>query len=373
MAKWHVNQETGNVGKCSASIKSCPFGEESEHYSSRAEALYAYESANSKNTFNQTLKKKNNKSLTKKAYRFVALGGVALSSMSLVACESDIAVSDDGNIEITVDGETVDIETSSEPSEPTESASDSSNEESSSTSNEEIVWQGRSIQPSSEEVEEAKNNLNELVIADELVRPDYSRDEMFGSFKSGTVESIQLRDLPNAEFGENAKADGGYMIDPYTGDHVEISAENRADIDTEHIIALKEVTESERIVINSDSEAQAIKEDPQLLYDYVDSGEANFTEEEIQSIMNNPEDLDLYYLDSDAKKDIANDEDNLAIVGSSANRSKGDQDPGQWMPSYEPIHCTYIVSSIKVKTNYNLSVDSQEESVMRDTLENKCG
>lgn len=388
MKKWHVNNK-GNAGRCGAEKGGCPFGEQIDHYDTKAEALYAYETKKSDETFSNTLTKKTRigKNNKQKMYKFVAIGGVALSSVSLVGCESDISINDQGDVEVTVEGEEYTIETDTEEpetegttAEPTEaetSSEEESNEESStdpSTVNpDSVLWMGEDIYPSSEEVNEAKAQLNELVVVDELDRPDYDRQEMFGGFKSGVVESIQLRDLPNAEFGDNAKAAGGYMMDPYTGDRIELSSENTSDIDTEHIIALKEVVESERIVINTDSEAEAIKEDTQLLRDYVSMGESNLTEEEIAAIESNPENLDHYYLDDDAKKEIANSEDNLTMVSSSANRSKGDQDAGDWLiPDYEPAQCTYIVSAIKVKTNFGLSVDELESNAMRDTLENKC-
>lgn len=367
MKKWHVNDK-GNAGRCNATTEQgCPFGNADEHYNTKAEALYAYETKNNDQVFSNTLIKKSSK---QKFYKFVAISGVALSSVSLVGCDSNISITDDGNIEIEVEGESYEFETDGSESE--EPSDDEGNYGSSPTDPNSVLWQGKSIQPSDEEIEEAKTNLDQLVIVDELNRTDYNRDEMFGSFKSGVVEGIQLRDLPNATFGDNAKANGGYMMDPYTGERVELSSENKSDIDTEHIVALKEITESERIVINTDSEAEAIKEDPQLIYDYVDMGESNLTDEEIQDIIDNPENLEHYYLDSDAKKEIANSEDNLTMVSSSANRSKGDKDPADWMPSYDTVHCTYIVSSIKVKHDYGLSIDNSENEVMQDVLENKC-
>ena len=43
MTRWHVNPETGDVGKCRAQT-SCPFGDlDTAHYSSKAEARQAYE------------------------------------------------------------------------------------------------------------------------------------------------------------------------------------------------------------------------------------------------------------------------------------------------------------------------------------------
>lgn len=373
MKKWHVN-EKGNAGKCDATVKPCPLGGgPDEHYATKAEALYAYETKQNAQgkTFSATLtKKKNkNKSAKQKVYKFAAFGGVALSAFSLAACDSDITINDDGDVEVggyTIDTENGDIEGGSSDGGSSSSASD--------VDPNQILWMGEEMAPSQDEVNEAQANLDSLVVASEVERPDYDREEMFGGFNSGTVERIENRDLPLAEFesGSDSRAVGGYMYDPYTGEQIQIIEGERSDIDTEHIIALKEVTESERVIINTDSEAEAIKQDPYLLNDYAAMGESNLTEEEIDSIIANPESLDDYYLDADEKDDIANADVNLTIVSSSANREKSDGDVNDWMPSYEPVHCDYVVSAIKVKAEYNLSVDSAEAEVMQDTLDNKC-
>jgi hypothetical protein len=43
MARYHINPETGNPGKCSAQAGNCPFGDDLAHYSSPEEAREAYE------------------------------------------------------------------------------------------------------------------------------------------------------------------------------------------------------------------------------------------------------------------------------------------------------------------------------------------
>ena len=357
--QWHINGK-GETGKCSATIE-CPFGADAPHFDTAQEAREHYEKTQQKSLFKNTVRKK-------RFYKFVATGGVMLSAVSLVGCESSIEVNDDGGIGISVEGEEIWIDT-----EETEEPSDNGGSQPAPDSLEGVLWQGQELQPTQEEVDAAYETLDNLIVADELNRDgDYEREEMFGGWQSGTVEGIQSRDLPFAEFGDNGKASGGYMMDPYTGEEILLSSDNKSDIDTEHIVPLKEITESERIVVNTDSEAQALKEDPQLIREYVQQGESNLTDEEISAIEQDPSLLENYYLDSDDKAEIANSEMNLTMVSSSANRSRGDKDPGQWMPDYEPVHCTFIVSQITVKGEYNLSVDSDEEAVMRDVLDNKC-
>lgn len=43
MAKYHINPETGNAGECSAKKDNCPFGADSEHYTTPEAAREAYE------------------------------------------------------------------------------------------------------------------------------------------------------------------------------------------------------------------------------------------------------------------------------------------------------------------------------------------
>lgn len=366
--KWHVNNK-GEAGRCSAK-NNCPFGGEDKHFTSKQEAQSYYESTQQRKMFKNVL----TKTTKKKAYKFLAVGGVMLSTVSLVGCDTSIQVNDDGDIGVTVEGEEIWIEGEENPSEPnSENNPDAEDASPAPDSLEGVLWQGQELQPTEEEINTAYETLDSLVVVDELNRDgDYDREEMFGDWQSGTVEGIQLRDLPFAEFGDNGKASGGYMVDPYTGEEIVLSSDNKSDIDTEHIVPLKEITESERIVVNTDSEAQALKEDPQLIREYVQQGESNLTEDEISAIEQNPELLDEYYLDYDDKSEIANSEMNLTMVSSAANRSRGDKDPGQWMPDYEPVHCTFIVSQIMVKGEYNLSIDSDEEAIMRDVLDNKC-
>jgi len=45
MAKFHINPETGNPGKCSAADGNCPYGSNAPHFSSAEDARSAYEAA----------------------------------------------------------------------------------------------------------------------------------------------------------------------------------------------------------------------------------------------------------------------------------------------------------------------------------------
>ncbi|WP_329130613.1 HNH endonuclease family protein [Streptomyces sp. NBC_01476] len=57
----------------------------------------------------------------------------------------------------------------------------------------------------------------------------------------------------------------------------------------------------------------------------------------------------------------------LVAVSASSNRSKGDDDPAEWLPraSYQ---CTYARAWVQVKHYYGLSVDSAEKSALSSIL-----
>ncbi|MFC7344883.1 HNH endonuclease family protein [Saccharopolyspora griseoalba] len=70
---------------------------------------------------------------------------------------------------------------------------------------------------------------------------------------------------------------------------------------------------------------------------------------------------------------------NLVVADSSANRSKGDQDPASWLPSYD--RCGYVTRYIQVTaywnqqaaaTGHQLSIDPAEKQALEHELAN-CG
>lgn len=62
----------------------------------------------------------------------------------------------------------------------------------------------------------------------------------------------------------------------------------------------------------------------------------------------------------------------LIAVTASSNRSKGDQDPAEWLPPRTAYRCTYVSEWIAVKWRWRLTVDSSEQSALR-VLVNSCG
>ena len=61
----------------------------------------------------------------------------------------------------------------------------------------------------------------------------------------------------------------------------------------------------------------------------------------------------------------------LIAVTAASNRSKSDQDPGEWMPSLATYHCAYIKQWVQVKIRWSLTVDEKELKVLKD-VNAKC-
>lgn len=72
---------------------------------------------------------------------------------------------------------------------------------------------------------------------------------------------------------------------------------------------------------------------------------------------------------TDQRRAFANDvtRPQLLAVSASSNRSKGDDDPAEWLPrtSYQ---CTYVRAWVQVKHYYGLTVDSAEKAALQDVL-----
>ena len=62
----------------------------------------------------------------------------------------------------------------------------------------------------------------------------------------------------------------------------------------------------------------------------------------------------------------------LIAVTASSNRSKGEQDPAEWLPPRASYRCRYVSSWIGVKYRWALSVDAQEASALR-VIATSCG
>ena len=69
------------------------------------------------------------------------------------------------------------------------------------------------------------------------------------------------------------------------------------------------------------------------------------------------------------RRAFANDLSNpdaLIAVSRSANRSKGDRDPSDWMPPDESFHCQYVKAWVALKEVYGLSMDAKEMNFLNN-------
>lgn len=73
--------------------------------------------------------------------------------------------------------------------------------------------------------------------------------------------------------------------------------------------------------------------------------------------------------DSERRRAFANDLDlpeALIAVSRSSNRSKGADDPAEWLPPLRSYHCQYVNDWMVVKINWQLSVDPREFTALRN-------
>ncbi len=73
--------------------------------------------------------------------------------------------------------------------------------------------------------------------------------------------------------------------------------------------------------------------------------------------------------DSERRRAFANDLDlpeALIAVSRSSNRSKGADDPAEWLPPLRSYHCQYVNDWMVVKIKWQLSVDPREFTALRN-------
>ena len=75
----------------------------------------------------------------------------------------------------------------------------------------------------------------------------------------------------------------------------------------------------------------------------------------------------------DRREAFANDPRNLRAVEGSANMSKGDSGPGEWMPANAAFRCDYVVSFVAVVADYELSIPDADRVAIRDVLAGGAG
>lgn len=193
-------------------------------------------------------------------------------------------------------------------------------------------------QPLSEEARgRALTSLDTLRVAEKDDRGDYDRKAQFGSPWTDKAEDVALagnscdtrndilaRDMTEVTYRDSkqCKVDTGKLWDPYTGRTINFKyGPTSGAVQIEHLVALKDV--------------------------WMSGGDALSQRDRIR---------------------VANDPINLIAADGPTNGAKGNKHAGQWMPPYEPIHCYYVASQIRVKEKYNLTVSADEKKAMESTL-----
>jgi hypothetical protein len=70
--------------------------------------------------------------------------------------------------------------------------------------------------------------------------------------------------------------------------------------------------------------------------------------------------------------DFANDQAaNLLAVDGSANASKGDSGPGEWLPINKAYRCTYVLRYLRVANHYRLTIARDDQTTAR-TIAPSC-
>ncbi|MEV0033510.1 HNH endonuclease family protein [Nocardia sp. NPDC050793] len=172
----------------------------------------------------------------------------------------------------------------------------------------------------------AQSMLNGLTVAPEGSMSGYSRD-LFPhwitiSGNCNTRETVLMRDGTGVQVGGDCAPTAGSWYSPY--DNTTLTSSSSVDID--HVVALAEAWRS---------------------------GASSWTTQQ--------------------RRDFANDLTNpqLIAVSASSNRSKGDQDPSQWLPTNASYRCTYTKMWIASKSAWQLSAQQTEKDTLQTQL-NGC-
>ena len=68
------------------------------------------------------------------------------------------------------------------------------------------------------------------------------------------------------------------------------------------------------------------------------------------------------------KRNFYNDVDNLFVMSTTENSSKGSKDPADWKPSDSNDYCRYAEIWVNIKDEYDLTIDSAEKAALETML-----
>ncbi len=130
-------------------------------------------------------------------------------------------------------------------------------------------------------------------------------------------DAALIRDGEDVEVGDGCKVASGKWLDPYTGR----TYSDPSDIDVDHVVPLAEAWRS---------------------------GASSWGDER--------------------RERYANDPNVLLSVEDNANQAKGDKGPEAWKPPNEEEWCDYAERWIRIKVEYDLSVDEEEKAALEQML-----
>ncbi|MFD9869077.1 HNH endonuclease family protein [Streptomyces niveus] len=178
--------------------------------------------------------------------------------------------------------------------------------------------------PEPVDVATARGLLDILTVAEEVTPPGYSRAKFpHWSTQSGTCDTREValkRDGRNVEQDAQCRAISGTWYSEFDG----ATWIDASDLDIDHVVPLK----------------QAWK-----------SGAADWPVNKRRQFAN---DLTL---------------PQIIAVTDNVNQSKGDKDPGKWVPPLASYHCTYARAWTQVKHHYELTVDQAEKVALAGMLD----
>jgi Protein of unknown function (DUF1524) len=176
----------------------------------------------------------------------------------------------------------------------------------------------------------AKSQLAHLQVT--TPREDgYERTKDFGPAWSvdvnrngcGTRDDILRRDLKQVQMRDRCTVVGGVLADPYTGQTVRFTKAKATAVQIDHIVPLGAAW------------ARGARDWPQA-----------------------------------EREKFANDPANLLATSGSANESKSDRGPAEWLPR-SAYRCTYAVLWVRVSTSYKLGVTRPDKASLT-TLLGRC-
>lgn len=169
----------------------------------------------------------------------------------------------------------------------------------------------------------AAAQLAQLTVAPEANASSYDRD-LFPHWSTvsgscNTREEVLKRDGENVVTNSSCASVSGTWTSPYDG----AVWTQASDVDIDHMVALAEAWRS---------------------------GASEWTPAKRQQFANSLSDSQLW------------------AVTDNVNWDKGDKDPSAWRPPLESFHCTYALSWISVKHNWQLTLQPAEKAALEEML-----